>query len=340
MARRPEEQAAINEFVVHLDCETGLTWQPSAGEVQTSKNNRKYDCEFTCPGNVPIAAELCDLYPLGSHRGDQAKREKLIGRLRPEMVKAGLGGLMINLPPIEKKHVRPEWPRHAVAKIQETIQEQVADLSCPVDIEGLAIQRVADVSEDSVFVHSEFSGHQPIDAAGYPLAELLKNKHDQLDVDGHRRYLIVVNNGCRTHAVDVIAACAFIDFRGYPNFDRIYFQESPGRFQLSYDRRAYSAMETGSLPSDPEGCRLVARWIEVRLSGHWPGALDTALQISWYRHSTEWLSEAGRASLELEGQLFLQQCEWETPRVFWELFRGRVPRIADGRRHAQPIRVP
>ena len=37
------------------------------------------------------------------------------------MIKVGLGGLMINLPPIEKKHVRPSWLRHAVAKIQEAI---------------------------------------------------------------------------------------------------------------------------------------------------------------------------------------------------------------------------
>jgi hypothetical protein len=336
MSRRQHEQDVIGRFVNYLVRRTGVDWHPSPDEVSTFKNSRKYDCEFTFPGQVPIAADICSLFPLGSHQDDRAKRAKLIERLGPELVREGLGGLMIGLPPVQKQHARPDWPRKAASQIRAAVQ-QLPMRQC-VNVEGFSIKRIADDSEPLCWYHLTFSAYQPIDAAGHALAVLLSDKHDQLDVDGHQRFLIVVNDGCRCAESDVSAGSAFIDFRQYPNFDRIFFEESPGNFLLVYDRKAWLFMEACKMPNDIDSRRLVSRWLEVRLSGHSPGALDAVLQIGWDR--TEWLSEGGRALLELEVRLFLQNCAWDTPRQFWALFRGPVPRILDGRRRAQPIHAP
>jgi len=149
-----------------------------------------------------------------------------------------------------------------------------------------------------------------------------------------------VNDGRRAATSDVSAACALIDFWRYPNFDRIYFEDSPGNFHLVYDQEAWLAVEARKLPDRMEARSLVTHWLEFRLSGHWPGALDAALQICWDRHSADWLSEGGKATLEMEAHLFLQHCTWDTCRQLWELFRGPVPDIFDGRRKAQPIHAP
>ena len=149
----------------------------------------------------------------------------------------------------------------------------------------------------------------------------------------------MVSDGCQALAPDVTAACAFIDFDQYPNFDRIYFEESPGCFHLVYAREAYAAMERGMLPSDPALSKLVSYWLEARLAANSPGALELALQISWERHGIDWLSEGGRMMLELEAHLFLQNCSWETPKSFWKLFRGPVPLELDGRRKIDAIKA-
>src|SRR5690349_13795267 len=119
MSRRPAEQAVIDRFVDYIARETGLVWQPSSDEVSNLKNSRTPDCEFTCSGQTPIVADICSLFPLGSHQHDQAKRAKLIERLLPELRREGLGGLMIKPPPVQKKHARPDWPRSAAVHIRE-----------------------------------------------------------------------------------------------------------------------------------------------------------------------------------------------------------------------------
>jgi len=98
------------------------------------------------------------------------------------------------------------------------------------------------------------------------LDKLLKEKHDQLDFDGHQGILIVANEGCYAHARDVVDACAFIDFSRYPNVDKIYFEEVQGKFQLVYDREAWYAMEARKLPKGGEARVLVVGWLEVRLA--------------------------------------------------------------------------
>lgn len=337
MSRRPNEQVVIDRFVNHLARETGLAWHPSPDEVSTRKNSRKPDCEFTCPGRVPIVADICSLFPLGSHQGDRAKRAKFVARLRPEFQREGLGGLMIDPPPVRKEHAHPDWPRNAASRIREAVRE--LPVRKRVEVEGFNVERVADDPEASFLRHSTVTAYQPSEAAGRALALLLRDKHTQLDMDGHQRFLVVVNEGCRAAAADVSAGCALIDFRRYPNFDRIYFEESPADFRLVYDRDAWLAMESGGLPEGTECRALVARWIEFRLSQSWPGALGAALQLCWDLHSAEWLSERGRAMLEVEAHLFLQRSAWSTPRQMWELFRGPLPPILDHRPEARPIHV-
>src|SRR5260370_32540986 len=103
--------------------------------------------------------------------------------------------MMLNLQPIQKKHVNPGWPKQAAAKIRQAVEELPPETE--VEVEGFTVRRIADNSESCFFVHSDFSAHQPVEGAGYALVTQLKDKHDQLDVDGHRRFLIYVNGGCR-----------------------------------------------------------------------------------------------------------------------------------------------
>lgn len=234
-------------------------------------------------------------------------------------------------------HVRPDWPRKAAAKIRDAVQQ--LQMHGRVEVEGFAIERIADAAEPVQFFHTSSSVYLGYNAAGGALAALLRDKHAQLDVDGRQRFLIAVNRGSFTHTSDVADACAFIDFRQYPNFDRIYFEEAPGSFQLVYDREAWHAMEARNLPENMEARALVVRWLEIRLSRRWPGALDAVLQISWELHSVQWLSEGGRATLDLEAQLYFQRCTWNTPRQLWELVRGPGPIVLDRRPKAHPIVV-
>ena len=171
------------------------------------------------------------------------------------------------------------------------------------------------------------------------MAELLKKKHDQVYVPGHRAVLVVVNNGSRASAADVTDACAFIEFAEYRNFDRIYFEESPANFHLVYDREAHISMEAGRLPADAKARQLVSQWIDIRLARHCPSAMDIALQISWDQGSRMWLSNSGQENLLIAEQLFIQNCEWSTPRDLWELFRGPLRMIGDGRPTIRPIRA-
>jgi hypothetical protein len=338
MARRPEEQALIDRFVTLLAHETGQTWIPSTAEVPTHKNGRQYDCEFTCQGELPIAAEIASLFPLGSHQDDRAKRANFAQSLLPELAREGVGGLMLETPVIQKKHCNPTWFRNTAGQIRQILAEQ--SHTSDVEVEGVKFRRIADDAAPSLLYNYRFSCYEPSEAAGVALATLLDKKNAQLDVDDHRRLLIAVNDGGRAAAKDVLDGCAFIeDFQRYPNFDRIYFEESPGDFHLVFDRAAYSAMEAGNLPEEAAGNQLVTRWMEARLAGHWPGALDAALRISWGCGSTSWLSNDGRLYLELEGQVFLQECQWKTPKSYWEVFRGPMELIGDGRRRARPLRA-
>jgi hypothetical protein len=341
MARRPHEQKVIDRFAAHLGASTGRLWNASRDEVSTGKNARYYDCELTSPRATPIAADVCSLFPSGSHPKEQAKRARFSERLLAELRNVEVGGLMVETPPIQKKHAHRNWHKATAEKIRDVLSRQLlSEQAVEIEVEGCSIKRIADDSESSFTYHSQFSGIQPVDGAGHPLAMLLRDKHEQLDVDAHDRYLIAVTDGWRAHAADVRDACAFINFDQYPNFDRIYFEESEGRFHLVYDRKAWHSMESGTLPEDEEGRRLVIPWLEARLSGGWPGALATALQICWQRHSCDWLTEGGRELLEMEAHLLLVNCEWETPRKLWEMFRGPVPTIVDARRKATPINAP
>jgi hypothetical protein len=176
------EQATITRFVKYLASLTGLGWHASDDEVPTYKNNRNYDCEFTCSGEiVPIAADVCSLFPLGSDQEGQGRRAKFNARLFSELERQGLGGLLIEPRPVQKKHARPDWPKDAVSKIRAALENHT---SGPFSIEGFSVQRIGTESDPSFFSRFSFTAYQPPEAAGYALVALLKKKHDQLDVEG------------------------------------------------------------------------------------------------------------------------------------------------------------
>ena len=84
-------------------------------------------------------------------------------------------------------------------------------------------------------------------------------------------------------------------------------------------------MEAGSLPSDTEGCRLVACWVEVRLSGHWPGALDTALQISWVATVPNGSRKGAGQAWNLKGSCSCSSASGRRPERFGNYFEGGSP---------------
>lgn len=169
------------------------------------------------------------------------------------------------------------------------------------------------------------------------LAEILRKKRNQIDVDGHDRVLIGRITGMPVDIEDVTTACAFIDFAPFSPIDRIYLERSEGDFRLVYDQSAWRAMEQGFLPSDGQQRCLVVTWVEARMAFHWPSGLEFALRVSWDQGSIEWLSKEGRHLMEVEGRLFLQNCGWKAPGSYWELHHGPSVLIADGRRRILPI---
>ncbi len=336
MSRRKNEQEVINRFLFFLNQVTGREWEASSDEVPTGKNNRSYDCEFTSRGVTPIAADICRLFPRGSNQGQNAARRTLNERLLSELRKAGQGGLLIKTPFIPKNSGRPKWPQTMASSIADALSNPRA-IGGEIDCDGFKIQRVGDNSEALTFWSGTYSGTNPIRDPGIALDILLQNKLEQLDVDGHSRYLIVVNDGCGASASNVRDACAFIDFTKYPNFDRIYFEETPKQpFLLVYDQDTWQIMKRCVLPSDEALRVLVVSWIEAQLWGRWPVAMDAALSICCDLHSDEWLTDEGRFLLKTEARSFLQACEWETPRAFWKFFRGPLD-IFDAHRRTAPI---
>ena len=161
MARRPNEQQVIDRFAAHLDAFTGRTWNASPDEVSTAKNARRYDCEFTSLGATPIAADVCSIYPVGSYPKQQAQRSRFTERLLTELRKVGLGGLMVRIPPIQKKHGRPDWYKNTAEKVREALQRQpFSEQTLEIEVEGCGIKRIADNSESSFTCHAEHSAMQ------------------------------------------------------------------------------------------------------------------------------------------------------------------------------------
>jgi len=336
MARRADEQLVLERFTQFLNQTTGRNWHASREEIPNPRNGKSYDCEFWSDGAAPIAAEISRLYPLGSYQEAQGARQNLIRKLTVELRAQGVGGWRVETPIPRKKHCNPAWFKSAARQFREAIEQNPG--ASLIEVDGFKAQPVGDAADPLYFQHHWHSAHQPIEAAGYSLVEILRNKNDQLDVQDHDHCLIVLSRGMPAEPQDVAAACAFIDFRQFPTIDRIYFEVVEGDFRLVYDREAHEAMEAGKLPADDERRRLVVQWIEERMSAHWPSALDLALRISWDERSTEWLSASGRKLLEIEAHLLLQECGWGTPKAVWELHRGPVAAIRDGRRRIQPIR--
>jgi len=337
MARRCHEQLIVESFARFLHKTTGRTWTPSPDEVPNPTNSKKYDCEFTSDGCRPIAADVFALYPLGSDQRVQGDRHKIIDKLTGELQNHGVGGLHIQTPFPEKKHVDAQWYKKTAREIRDAVTRDPNAQTFEVD--GVTARRCGGLEEPIFFGHNWVSMHQPPEAAGYPLAQVLRDKKHQVDVAGHDRILIGTVSGMPVSLEDVTSACAIIDFSPLLTIDRIYFDASCDEFRLVYDRQAWEAMECGRLPSSAEERRLVTSWIEARMSFHWPSGLELALRISWNEGSTEWLSAGGRELLKLESDLLLRNCEWTTPKAYYEIHCGPVPLIGDGRRRVQPIAV-
>src|SRR5260370_41287144 len=67
---------------------------------------------------------------------------------------------MLDLPPIQKKHVNPAWPKQAAANIRQAVEQLPPETE--VKVEGFTVRRVGGNSESCFFVHSDYSAHQPI----------------------------------------------------------------------------------------------------------------------------------------------------------------------------------
>ncbi len=67
-------------------------------------------------------------------------------RMDPELRREGIGGLMIETPPLQKKHVNRAWPKQAAAKIRAATQQQVPGKA---EVEGFTVERIASDSEPS-----------------------------------------------------------------------------------------------------------------------------------------------------------------------------------------------
>lgn len=247
---------------------------------------------------------------------------RLLRRLEPELRQQNITGLVLQILSVEKYQANRDWPKKAASRVGESLD--LVREGERLQVDDLLIKCSADGAENCSY-HLSYSAHSPENAAAVPLEELLRKKHDQLDVIGHQRVLVVVNAGCLTDSSAVSNACAVINFRLYPNFDQIYFEEYSGKFSLVYDREAWLCLEAGKLPATSEVQSLFVRWLEFRLSIRWLGSLNTALLICWDLRGCEWLSERGRAALVSQAQLVIHQCGWEAPRKLWELFLGPLP---------------
>lgn len=335
MSRRANEQFVAKGFANFLNRTTGRIWTPSVDAIP-NPNGRTYDCEFTSEGSRPIASDFFQLFASGSEQALQGARNRLISKLTAELHDQGVRGLYFETPFPEKKHVSPQWFSKTARAFRDAVMR---DPNAEVyEVDGLYARRCGDHDGSVMFGHHWVSMHQPIEAAGYPLARILQKKKDQIAVEGHARYLIGTMAGMPVSVRDVIAACAFIDFSEYPSIDRIYFQTLDNEFTLVYDWEARQALEHGVLPENDELRRLVVVWVEVLMACKGPQGLDLALQISWDQGGTEWLS-SGRELLKFEAHLLLQNSEWKTPRDYWEIHCGSVPLTLDGRRRVQPIRA-
>jgi hypothetical protein len=331
MSRRPEEKPIIDSFTRFLARTSRKTWHPSDDEV-TLTNGRSYDCEFASEGATPIAADFFRLFALGSDQKRVMQTAEVALKLSSALKKVGVDGVMFDAPSPQPKHLKPKWYQRTAGQIAERLAAEPTTEDFRID--GMRVTRIGG---EGIFSSShKFSAFQPPEAAGSVLARIIADKNDQLDVPGHSRYLVGVNSGTPVDVKDLIAACAFIDFSGCDNIDRIYFQVGDD-FELVYDKRSRQGLEAGRLPCDSDGRLLAVTWIEEMMAAHWPEGLDLALRVSWDEGNTDWLSASGRVLMETEALLLLQNCEWSAPKMMWELFRGPRPLIGDGRRVIRPI---
>jgi hypothetical protein len=335
MSRRDYEGPVLDSFTRFLNKTSGRLWTASSDEVLNPSNGKSYDCEFTSNGSRPIAVDVFRLFPRGSDQKIQSDRHKLIDKLAAELQSRGLGGLRIETPLPDKRNKRPQWYAEIGAQFQDAVAHDPN--AERYEIDGVIARRYGGAAEPIFFAHHWMSGHQPIEAGGSPLAAILRDKKDQIDVADHDRFLIGTMRGMPVGHEYVTAACAFIDFTPFLTVDRIYLESGDDEFRLIYNRQAWEAMERGELPSEHSERSLVVDWIEARMACHWPSGLDVALRISWTQGSRDWLSPGGREFLKLESRLLLQNCGWATPLRYLSVHQGPVPVELDMRRPMKPI---
>lgn len=322
MAKAQWELDAVARFLAFYNQERGLPFTAVGEDVVVDLVlGTNYDFELaTGDGGVPPVA--FEVFRLIDSQADLASRQiwsQIVDMLQDEMDARGLKGYLVRTPSFSV----PKFRRAQYAKEQANLLEQAIKNNAGVKtfhadgyeltaIEGLPAVRF-----------SSFSSAMYIDPSGRALTALrdkLPDKNNQLNVAGHERTVLVINWNFPIPTDDVIEACSQIDFTSLPNIDRIYFESTPGRHSLVFDRTVFEDLCGQRPASNPALEPLYIKWLSSGLARRDQAAFTLAKRLIDERGPL-FLPEDARQSVVLYGEQFVADSRWDDAEWIVRTFR-------------------
>lgn len=116
-------------------------------------------------------------------------RQRFIDRLAIVLQREGIGGWLIKTPTLKRQ---PRWFSEIARRFRRAVEQ--APRALPVEVDVIKAERVRDSSAPLWVSHCQFSAHQPFEAVGDALVEVLRKKMSR-SVKGLHRYLVALNGG-------------------------------------------------------------------------------------------------------------------------------------------------
>jgi hypothetical protein len=247
MAKQQWEDDAKNRFLQFLSATAGEVWAVLDEDVVVDPaTNRNFDYRLGL-GERRVALELFRLVKNEAELARDKVWSEVAHLLERELNDRSVKGYLLTTPSYFNV---PKVKREAFAKQFADRVQQVIDATPDAEeiaFNGFKLNRIEGL--DGI-VCSSFGKGGAINPAGIALAALeekLPNKNDQLSIDDHQRIILVVNWAYVVDAGDVVEAATQIDFARLANIDKVFFEVTPGNFQLVFDRAGFTADPKSSL---------------------------------------------------------------------------------------------
>lgn len=317
----PKDQWEIDakDRLVRFLSETRRVAYRTTGEdvISNPVTGKNFDFELT-PEDIAhpvIALEIFRLVGQEMDLGRQRAWAVMVGLLTAEMDSRGIRGYFIRTPNFNVPKFRRKQSATEIANFLADLIARNPDQQ-EFSERGYSVSRTGN-DERVVFAHmGGIRQLHPFDSAREALEELLPTKNEQLNVQGRKRSLLIINTGIFAHGADEVRHFfSTADLTEFPNIDQVFFEVALQDMQLVFDRRVFRCYRDQVVPEEPAISALFLSFVEHRLSVRDRDALRFARRLSQRDGNLDSFSTSGKDSLISFGESLAEAGEW--PEVLW-----------------------